>query len=213
METTESITEQQWETVYALAKMLANEKTDINELGKILAYLRAYGNQEKAGIRFFEYLRNLVKNGRSIGHSQKTLDYYTTIEKACKQHLQNYQDDVPAMLQILGWVTRLMRYYKSGGSVAEMVERAGTSTESSTPSRQAEIAKVLQSQNFKIGQILEAKVTNIQSNKVTYEILGKIKLTQKEPKIYQQLSVQQKVNVKITEIKEDGSIKKIQLLS
>lgn len=213
METTESLTEQKWETVYALAKMLANEETDINELGKIIAYLRAYGNQEKAGIRFFEYLKNLVRNGGSIGHSKKTIEYYTTIEEACKKHLQIYQDDVPSMLQILGWVTRLMRYYKSGGSVAEMVEMAGTSTESLTPSRQAEIAKVLQSQNFGIGQILEATVTNIQSNKVTYEILSKIKLTQKEPKFYQQLSVKQKVNVKITDIKEDGSIKKIQLLS
>lgn len=211
METTETLTEQQWKTVYALAEMLANDQTDINELGKIIAYLRAYGHQEKAGLRFFEYLKNLVRNGNYIGHSKKTSDYYSTIEKACKQHLQNYQDDVPAMLQILGWVTRLMRYYKSGGSVAEIIAMAGISTEQQTPSRQAEIAKVLQSQKFEVGQILEATVTNIQSNKVTYEILGKIKLTQKEPKNYQQLSLDQKVNVKITELKEDGSIKKIQL--
>lgn len=212
METTETITEKQWQTIYALAQMLANEETDVNEVGKIIAYLRAYGNQEKAGIRFFEYLKNLVKNGNSIGHSKKTSEYYSSIEKACKEHLQSYQDNVPAMLQILGWVTRLMRYYKSGDSVGEMIGLAGTSTEQQTPSRQAEIAKVLQSQKFEVGQVVEATVTNIQSNKVTYEILSKIKLTQKEPKKYKDLSEGQTVKVAVAELREDGSIKKIQLL-
>ncbi len=77
--------------------------------------------------------------------------------------------------------------------------------------RQAEIAEVVASQAFKIGQILEATVTNIKGNKVTYEILGTIKLTEKEPKKASSLSEGQNVQVEIVDLKEDGSIKKVKL--
>ncbi len=210
MQTTESLNEKQWQTIYAMAQMLANEGTDANELGKILGYLRSYGHQEKAGTKFFDYLKNLVKYGKSIGHSSRTFEYYQSIEKACKQHLQIYQNDVPTMLQILGWVVRMMRYYKSGGAVGGMTESNIASSTPPISARQSEINEVVQTQQFQLEQILDAKVTNIQGNKVTYTMLETIKLTQKEPKKSKDLSVEQIVKVKVTELKEDGSIKKIQ---
>jgi len=72
-----------------------------------------------------------------------------------------------------------------------------------------EIAATTSTHNFAIGQILEAKVTAIKGNKVTYEILGTIKLTEKEPKKAQTLSEGQTVKVEILDLKEDGSIKKL----
>ncbi|KYC37373.1 hypothetical protein WA1_48090 [Scytonema hofmannii PCC 7110] len=98
MLTTETLTEDQWKTVYAMAQMLSNEQTDVNEVGKIIAYLRAYGHVENAGKNFFQYLSILVRNGRTVGHSGKTPEYYQSIEKACKQDLLKYQNDIPAML-------------------------------------------------------------------------------------------------------------------
>jgi ABC-type uncharacterized transport system ATPase subunit len=56
---------------------------------------------------------------------------------------------------------------------------------------------------------LEATVTAVKGNKVTYEILGTIKLTEKEPKKAKSLSEGQKVKVEILDLKEDGSIKKV----
>jgi uncharacterized membrane protein len=60
-----------------------------------------------------------------------------------------------------------------------------------------------------VGQIVEAKVTAVKGNKVTYEILGTIRLTEKEPKKAQSLSEEQTVKVEILDLKEDGSPKKI----
>jgi uncharacterized membrane protein len=44
---------------------------------------------------------------------------------------------------------------------------------------------------------------------VTYEILGTIRLTEKEPKKAQSFSEKQTVKVEILDLKEDGSPKKV----
>jgi len=211
MFTTESLTEKQWSTVYAMAEMLVNEETDVNELSKAIAYLRSYGHQENAGGNFFEYLRILVRNGRSIGHSGMTPEYYRSIEKACKEHLQSYQDDVEVMLQILGWVARMMRYYKSGGSIEVVSTNAATT-------HQTEIEPVLRcgsrrkaSQELSIDDIVDATITNIKGVEVTYTIQESIKSTQKEHRKVNYLSVGQVVKVRIVEMK-NGKPKKLQLL-
>jgi hypothetical protein len=203
MLTTETLTEEQWKTVYAIAQMLSNEQTDVNEVGKIIAYLRAYGHVENAGKNFFQYLSILVRNGRTVGHSGKTFEYYQSIEKACKQHLLKYQNDVPAMLQILGWVTRMMRYYKSGGST-DFVE-----TVTAKPNT---VPKVTLSQEFKQGDIVEAAIANKKNIEVTYKLPNSISLTQKEHKKANSLSVGQVVKVQILEVRDDGRPKKLLLI-
>jgi hypothetical protein len=204
---TENLTDIQWQIAHAIAQTLVKENTDVNELGKAIAYLRAYSDRENAGSRFFDYLKTLAKNGRHIGHSQRTSDYYDSIEKACSQYLKAYKNDVAAMLQILGWAARLMRYYANAGPVGEITAPIIDSA------RQAEIAEVISGHNFAIGQILEATVTAVKGNKVTYEILGTIKLTEKEPKKAQSLSQGQTIKVEILDLKEDGSIKKVKCTS
>lgn len=199
----ESLTEVQWQIAHAIAQTLVKEDTDVNELGKAIAYLRTYVNQENAGARFFDYLKTLVRNGRQIGHSKRTTDYYENIENTCSQYLKAYQDDAAIMLQILGWASRLMRYYKDAGSIGEITAPVVQSA------RQAEIAEVISTHDFAIGQILEATVTAVKGNKVTYEILGMIKLTEKESKKANSLSEGQNVKVEILDLKEDGSIKKV----
>jgi ribosomal protein S1 len=110
-------------------------------------------------------------------------------------------------LQILGWVSRLMKYYNNSGiPIGEITAPTAVVVESA---RQAEIAKVSESQEFKEGDIIDAKVTKISGNKVSYEILGIIKLTEKEPKKASVLQEGQTVKVKIVSIKDDGSIKSV----
>ena len=125
-----------------------------------------------------------------------------SIEKACSQYLKAYKDDVAAMLQILGWAARLMRYYANAGTIGEITAPVIESV------RQAEIAEATQSQEFALNQILEATVLKIKGNKVTYEILGVIKLTEKEPKKASSLVEEQTVQVKITAL-QNGSIKSV----
>ncbi|MBW4614409.1 MAG: hypothetical protein KME21_14285 [Desmonostoc vinosum HA7617-LM4] len=198
--------EEQWHTAHKIAQTLVKDNTDVNELSKAVAYLRASVNQPNATSKFFQYLKTLISNGRQIGHSSKTIDYYRSIEKACSYALKGVSDAY-TMLQILGWVSRLMRYYKDAG--VPIGEIAPPTTPVFESARQAEIAKVAQSQNFQVEQIIAAKVTKINGNKVTYEILGTIKLTEKEPKQASSLHEGQTVKVKILSVKDDGSIKSV----
>jgi hypothetical protein len=201
MVVTEELTENEWEIARSIAKTLVEEDTDANELGKAIAYLRNYANQD--GKKLFDYLKILVRNGRQIGHSKRTSDYYQAIDNACNQYLKAYHDNPPVMLHILGWSYRLMRYYQNAEPVGEI---SASVVESA---RQAEIAEVVSTHDFKVGQILDATVTGVKGNKVTYEILGTIKLTEKEPKKAKLLSEGQIVKVEIVSLKEDGSLKKV----
>ena len=200
---TESLTEVQWQIAHAIAKTLVQEDIDVNELGKAIAYFRTYSHQDNTGARFFDYLKTLVRNGRQIGHSQRTSEYYDSIEKVCSKYLKAYQDNASVMLQILGWASRLMRYYKNAGSIGEITAPVVESV------RQAEIAEVISNHDFAIGQVLEATVTAIKGNKVTYEIMGTVRLTEKEPKKAQSLSEEQVVKVEVLDLKADGSPKKV----
>ncbi|AKG20263.1 hypothetical protein [Calothrix sp. 336/3] len=206
----ESLTETESQLAHNLAITLVQDETDVNELGKAIAYLRSIITQPDAGTRFLKYLKTLVTNGKQIGHSGRTIDYYRNIDRACSKYLQNYQNNPDSMLKILGWAMRLMRYYKVSPiediNVSEMPEPVSE--------RQAEIAKVLESQKFEIDQVLDATVLSVKKAKVTYEILGAIKLTENEHK--KASSLEKKlgvvVKVKIVALKEDGSIKSVKCI-
>ncbi|MFN6559471.1 MAG: hypothetical protein RMY28_006640 [Nostoc sp. ChiSLP01] len=202
----ESLTDTQWEIAHAIAQTLVKENTDVNELGKAVAYLRASVQQPNANSHFFTYLKTLVSNGRQIGHSGRTTDYYRSIEKACSNYLKGVSD-AQTMLQILGWVSRLMRYYKNAGVPIGEISIPTTPVVESA--RQAEIAKVISNVKFTVGQILEATVAAKKGIKITYEILGTIKLTEKEPKKAELFSEGQIVMVEVLDIKEDGTIRKV----
>jgi len=208
--TKKNLTDTQWEIAHAIALTLVKENTDVNELGKAVAYLRSIVQQTDATSRFFKYLKTLVSNGRQIGHSKKTTDYYISIDKACSDYLKNISN-AHTILQILGWVSRLMRYYKDAGvPIGEVPTPTAPPTESA---RQKEIAKASSSYNFKIGQLIEAVIAVIKNVEVTYEIvLTKQILSKKEHKKAQFLKEGQKVKVEILELKEDGSIRKIQII-
>jgi hypothetical protein len=202
--------ENQWQTAHIMARLLVQAEMDKNELKKATAYLRTCVGAADGGQRFFKYLQNLVHGGDKIGHSNHTLDYYRSLDEVCVKYLQPVQSTPQSMLDILGWVGRLMHYY-AGKPIAELMDASMEVTAIS--SRQAEIAQVVASQEFSIGQYIEAKVTKISGNKVSYEILGVIRLTEKEPKQAAMLVENQAVIVKVLALREDGSIKSVKYCS
>jgi hypothetical protein len=107
------------------------------------------------------------------------------------------------MLQILGWAARLMLYYKEAGPIGELPQPPIQSK------REAEIQAVSAAHRFEVGQKLEATVLSIKTNKVTYEILGTIKLTTKEPKMAAVLTEGQITTVEVVALKEDGNLKTV----
>jgi hypothetical protein len=188
MQTTIEITESQWQIAHTIAIELVKAETDRNEFSKTISYLRAYADRENAGENFLNYLATLARNGNKIGHSKKTVEYYKDLDRVCQKYLKTHQKNVPKMLQILGWTSRLMYYYKKAVPTGELnnIEYELEVVEVQ-PNRQVEIQRALASQHFAQGQKIEAKITAIQGNKLTYEILETIKLSQKEPKHYQLL--------------------------
>lgn len=192
----------QWQVAHEIARKLVREGADVNELRKTISYLRKYVNRDNAGKAFFDFLKTLVCRGNQIGHSKQTITYYKSLNHACEEYLKDYQDQAHKMLLILGWAARLVKYYK-GIPTAEIQPIEVISE------REAEIQAVVASQDFFEGQELEAIVTAIKGKQVTYEILGTIRRTSKEPKQADQLSEGQTVTVKVTALGADGSPKNV----
>jgi len=206
-----SLTESQWQTAHVIAIELVKNETDVNELGKIKAYLRSIVSNPDAGAKFFKYLNTLVANGKQIGHSGKTLDYYRSIEDVSKEYLSNYRDRPATLLLIIGWAIRLMQYYKTS-PVGELEAPKFDAATLNQSQRQAEIKASVQSLSFEAGQIVEAKVISKKGNEVTYEIVGtSIRRNNKEPKKFSELEIDQVVKVQIIEL-NDGVPKKFKRL-
>lgn len=197
------LTDVQWQLADAIARKLVIDGTDVNELRKAISYLRAYGERENAGKAFFNYLKTLVRRGGQIGHSKKTVEYYASLDAICGEYLKDYQDKAPQMLMILGWAARLVQYYGKGVPTGEIQPIEVISE------REAVVQAVTQANSFEVGQELLAKVIAINKNKVTYEFLGAIRLSPKEPKLFDKLTVGQEITVRIEDLKEDGSIKRV----
>lgn len=218
------VEEKIWIVSHAIAKLLTKNQKEIapekdgirTELQKINSYFRHKTCQiptlESNTAILFEYLDVLVRNGKSVGHTGNTPEYYRCIREACNNHLKNLQFDSLAILQILGWTIRLMHYYKviPIGEIPEIVIEEDTTAVSE---RQAAIAALKSTQTFAEGQIIEATVEKKQSkgNKVTYLIAG-VSFNEKEPKTFNQIPESGTVKVQIKSLKEDGTINHVKFM-
>jgi hypothetical protein len=203
------LNENQWQTAHIMARLLVQAEMDKNELKKATAYLRTYVDAADGGERFFKYLQNLVHGGDKIGHSKRTVDYYRSLDEVCVKYLQPVQSTPQSMLNILGWVGRLMHYY-AGKPIAELMDAPIEVTAMS--SRQAELAQAAQSMDWSIGMVVTADITNIDGNKVTYTLPGQIKLSQKEPKRFKELLVGGVIQVEVMELRDIGLPKKVKIV-
>jgi hypothetical protein len=134
--------------------------------------------------------------------------YYRGLNEACLKYLKPLQDSPQVMLEILGWAGRLIAYYQAS-PIAELMDAPTEITVESE--RQATIKAAAEAAQFTVGQVIEALIEKIDGNKVTYELTGGIKLTQKEPRKVGSLTVGQTVRVEITELRETGVPKKLKL--
>jgi len=196
------LTDAQWPIADAIARQLVLDGVDVNELRKAIAYLRETVDRENAGRNFFDYLKTLVRHGNTIGHSKRTVDYYLSLDTICSQYLSSYQDDAPRILFLLGWAARLVKYYKEGVPTGEL-KVPEIKTE-----RELEVQALAAENAFEVGQTLKATIVAIRGSKVTYELLGTIRLTIKEPKKARDFEEGQLITVEITQMR-DGSPRKV----
>jgi hypothetical protein len=69
----------------------------------------------------------MLRDGRYLVRSNRTLDYYRDLQDLCKRYLGEYRtasgEQAQELAQILGWTVRLMRYYRTEEGRAELGER------------------------------------------------------------------------------------------
>ncbi|GIV99559.1 MAG: hypothetical protein KatS3mg058_0963 [Roseiflexus sp.] len=95
------------ERASAMALDLCAARVDPNEAQKALTYLRA----QKDSKAYFAYLQAIVKNGRAVIRSNRTIEYYSNLLTASQQHLRDLSPHDMALT--LGWTIRLLRYYNA----------------------------------------------------------------------------------------------------
>lgn len=202
------LTDNQWQVAHVIARQIVQNGANAGELKKAMAYLRTCVDAPDGGAKFFRYLGYLVSGGDRIGHSKRTVDYYRGLNDACIKYLKPLEDSPQTMLEILGWAGRLIAYYQA----SPIAELANASMEIETESaKQAAIKAAAAEANFAVGESIDAVIKAIKGKEVTYELAGGIKLTQKEPKKAEKLSIGQPVQVEITEMRETGVPKKLKL--
>lgn len=210
----QQLTEPHWELAHAVAKSLVIADADVNELQKTIAYLRSVAHHEDAVARYFKYLETLVSKGHEMSRSNQTQDYYRSLDITCSKYLKGRVGETGTLLQILGWAARLVKYYKNAGPIGEEAELSPLAAVPEESARQREIRETVQGEAIAVGQVVDATVTAVKGKKVkkvTYELFGTVKLTQKLPKNAIAPAVDAVVKVEITELREDGMPKKIKV--
>jgi len=130
-----------WQLAVMIACELVNRETDVNEVQKAVTYARVHASipSEQVGEKFFALLETMVRDGRYLVRSGRTLDYYRDLREVCRQHLQDYRtatgERALELVDLLGWVVRFMRYYNTDAGKAELPERQRAG-ESRHPSRE-----------------------------------------------------------------------------
>ncbi|KYC35611.1 hypothetical protein WA1_07260 [Scytonema hofmannii PCC 7110] len=117
---------------------------------------------------------------------------YMTIE--AKEYIN--RPVLPTPFQVMGELGQDKRRFRNTSNV-------------NLPKPTTNIPLAKASQQFKVGQILDATVSNIKGVKVTYQLPDGIKKTTEEHKAAKFLEAGQNVKVKITAVKDDGSIKNV----
>ncbi|MGL4500316.1 MAG: hypothetical protein ACRCU2_14720 [Planktothrix sp.] len=222
-----SISDEQWQATHVIAHKLVRAKIKDYHLKLIVEYVRHTLQYENSHFSFFKYLQHLAQHGEKMTHGKQKNEGFQIIYEVCEKELIHYKDSPTAILEILGWAFRMMKYYKNAMPAGESNARHTQSptqsptqslTQSPTLKRQPETPKIVENFNLKVGQRLPAIVVEIKEKnkgkKITYEIQKPQQKLSNEEYSHKStlLSEGQSVTVEIVKLKDDGSIKKIKLV-
>ena len=101
-----------WSIAHDIASDLVDRDTDLNEFGKVVAFVRRYRDDNNAKQKLISLVQRMADSDNALIRSRQTQGYYQKIQHACKKHLRNI-DKTEELLLILGWSMRLMRYHYS----------------------------------------------------------------------------------------------------
>lgn len=120
--TTLQMNETRWAIARDLALDLHKHKADVNEFGKVIAFMRQYYKTDNSKKLMMSLLQRLANSDDAPIRSGRTKDYYRDIQASCQKHLKdiNHADE---LMLILGWCRRLMYYYEEKSKHAAEEQR------------------------------------------------------------------------------------------
>lgn len=114
---------QKWESAERVARDLFERETDVNEVQKLAAFARTHDQ----GRQTFDLVDALVKSGRYLVRTGRTMDYYHDLRDVCGTHLGEYRtatgEKAREMALVLAWAARLMRFYETDDGHDELEQR------------------------------------------------------------------------------------------
>ena len=188
---TQQMNDNQWKIAHDLASELHNSGTDINEFGKVVAFMRRYQKSDNVIAQFISLLQRLANSNDAFSRSGRTPKYYQDIQVYCEKHLKGI-NDADELMRILGWCRRLMYYYKEEPKLA---------TEEQLP--QQEQPKI------KIGARVNAKILKKEGFKVTVQL----QTDEREVLVFEHPyfpgTVGEKKKLRVRGVSESGQVTKV----
>lgn len=174
-----------------LARALAQRQVDPNEVAKCFAHLRTLHEragedkdaQRAAVEQWWRWLETVAGPGaRAVVRSNRTQEYYRTIQDACRYHLRDVAHDPDQLVRALGWAVRLMRYYRNvpgaidrpallGGAAPTDAPKPPPPRELDSPTEPARLAPKAPTIPD-VGETFTGKVLEIDESAVAIEVPG-----------------------------------------
>ena len=203
--------EKRWSIASDLASDLIDHDADLNEFGKVTAFMRRYQKADNAKDQFMLLLQRLANSNNAPIRSKSTPKYYQDIKQSCEKHLKDISDTGELML-ILGWCMRLMRYYKVEPKRAAEAQRRPQEPRQTPEPRSAQrqqLPKAPEKPKVKVGQKVNATILKKEGSQVTVQLQTDENEELVFERPYYPGLVGAKVKLRVTGIDAIGKINKV----
>ena len=204
--------ENQWKVANDLAFELIDNETDVNEFGKVVAFMRRYQNADNAIDTFRLLLQRLANSGSAFSRSNQTPQHYLDIKECCEKHLAGI-NDVEELMLILGWCRRLMYYYKEEPKRAVQEQRPPQQQQQRTqeprPIKPLPLKEEVEKPKIKLGDKINATILKKESFNITVQLEtdNNEEVVFVNPAYYTAIGT--KVKMKVLAINDNGIVTKV----
>ena len=202
--------ENQWKTAHDLASELHNSGTDVNEFGKVVAFMRRYQKTDITIDTFRLLLQRLANSGDAFSRSNVTPQYLKNIQRYCNMYLADISD-VDELMLILGWCKRLMYYYKEEPkrAVEEQLPQEQKQTQKQPIMQSSFLKKEVEKPKFEVGKKVKATILKKDGSEVTVQLETDDSEVLVFERPYYPKHVEDNVKLRVLAIDENGKIKKV----
>ena len=209
--TTLQMNENLWSIAHNLAYEMHEHNVDVNEVNKVIAFMRQYHKVDDALDKFKSLLQQLAYSDDAPIQSGRTRDYYEDIQECCQKHLDNISDPNELLL-ILGWSRRLMYYYEvepKRAAEEQLPAPVREQTLGQNPTQTPQLPKEPEKPKVKVGDRVNATVLKKDAIKVTVRLQTDEKKEIVFEYPYFPGKIGEQVRLRIVALDPEGKIKKV----